>query len=647
MATYSLIVQVMFSPPTWTTITPYVRTDSGITINRGRGDEQDEIQAGTASLTLNNDGRFTPGLATGAYYPNVKKGRRIRIGVVVSAVTYWRFDGYVNEWPVAWEGGTAQSVVSITCTDLFRRLGLVAPMRSLLEEEMLALDPDVYYTLGEPEGSTSAGDTSGAGWRSMKIAQDQPAKGAGNTTLTFGGGEGPAVDSLPAAQFLTGNQFAVGYAGEGQHLEAPIPSGTSGYVIGIWFNKDGPQAEPQEEWTLFTLADATKTPDSNPDRDAVQFSVGVHGIKGTIRATLQLYAQSDAALNISDTDFETEYPDMDYFDKANHFVAVCVTGSGGISVWVDGELSTLTFNWPNSIRVNFYRRLLVGGGMGGSGYSTMFDGTLSHVWYKRTSTMPDWANVWETGSKVTVPILDRFNRLCTLLGLTGTVLGTTETEIDAQTAGGKAPVEALQDVASVEGGIVYASRSSNAIVLECRSHRFNKAVSITLTAGDVQNDLTWSDDDQPLKNDVTFQREEGAAQRVVNWDSVDEYGFCVDSDTQPWATDSDALAAAQWAVYKGADPPARVTQVTVIANALASHTSILGLEISDVIRLSGLPSATSPRASADLHIEGYSETIEYNRHQITFNTSPAEFNQVWQLQVAGRSELGLTTRLGY
>ena len=71
------------------------------------------------------------------------------------------------------------------------------PMRSMLEQEILLDTPTAYYTLGEPEGATSAGDTSGNGLASLTIA------GTG-AALTFGTSTGPA-DGLPAPTLRAAN----------------------------------------------------------------------------------------------------------------------------------------------------------------------------------------------------------------------------------------------------------------------------------------------------------------------------------------------------------------------------------------------------------------------------------------------------------
>lgn len=67
---------------TWTDVTEYVKTAEGISISHARQDEFSQPGPNTCSLTLKNaDGRFTPGLATSPYYPNVKIGRPLRVAV--------------------------------------------------------------------------------------------------------------------------------------------------------------------------------------------------------------------------------------------------------------------------------------------------------------------------------------------------------------------------------------------------------------------------------------------------------------------------------------------------------------------------------------------------------------------------------------
>jgi len=83
---------------TWTDITDYVKTAEGISIRGARQDEFSQPGPNTCSLTLNNsDGRFTPGLASSPYYPNVKLGRPLRVVAnLLTAGDYGTFEADIT-----------------------------------------------------------------------------------------------------------------------------------------------------------------------------------------------------------------------------------------------------------------------------------------------------------------------------------------------------------------------------------------------------------------------------------------------------------------------------------------------------------------------------------------------------------------------
>jgi hypothetical protein len=83
-------------------ITIYVREAA---THRGASRELERIEAGTASLTLDNrDGRFTPFNTASPYYPNILPMRRIRIRASWDEVIYPVFNGFVEDWPVTFPG---------------------------------------------------------------------------------------------------------------------------------------------------------------------------------------------------------------------------------------------------------------------------------------------------------------------------------------------------------------------------------------------------------------------------------------------------------------------------------------------------------------------------------------------------------------
>lgn len=70
--------------PSWFDISKWVYIARGneVEVNYGRPDEFSQVQPSRLTLNLDNsDGRFTPGRAASPYYPNVTKGKRIRVDV--------------------------------------------------------------------------------------------------------------------------------------------------------------------------------------------------------------------------------------------------------------------------------------------------------------------------------------------------------------------------------------------------------------------------------------------------------------------------------------------------------------------------------------------------------------------------------------
>ena len=146
-----------------------------------------------------------------------------------------RFYGMVNEWPVEWEG--LYSKVTISATDLFKRLNRLPELRSMLGMEVLTSDTltglysflAAYYPLSEDAGSTSAGSVAGGSAGALAVTQ----VGAGGT-LEFG------TDGVPETG-ETAVTFTPASSAAGKYLVADLGPQTASDtttwmpMLEVWF----------------------------------------------------------------------------------------------------------------------------------------------------------------------------------------------------------------------------------------------------------------------------------------------------------------------------------------------------------------------------------------------------------------------------
>jgi hypothetical protein len=618
--------QPMATTPTWTDVTAYVLGREGITRTWGRPDEFSDIQPSVLSLTLNNtDGRFTRGLASSPYYPNVRNGRRIRVSALRSAVTYRRFDGHVNEWPTLWPagGGGTYAEAVITATDRLKRFGQIGELRSLLEEEVLrdATVASAYFPLSEPSEATSAASITKQIQDTAVIRQ----VGSGGT-LDFGSGTGPGTDGLSAPMFTPATATAGKYLTA--QLATPVGGGAAALTIEAWFRTDG--APNGRAIALLETALGGRYElviGSSGELQGNSFS----GADGTFKLALV----SAAAVN----------------DDLTHHAAYTVSLSGGTAtgrLYLDGvQVDTGTYTSGGLGICSILR-------IGGRKNSNLFAGTISHV--AAHSAVLSAARILEhynaganglTGERTDV----RLGRLADYIGIPAADrnFDVGDGTMGAQATSGKQPVEAFREVEAVEDGQLFVSGDGD-LTFHKRSRRYNVTPAVTLTSSQIFDDLIFPGEDFGLTNDMTVTRPGGSPARFVDQASIDEFGLYRDSEEVPAATDAATISAASWRVGNYGTPRTRVPNVTVelawLEQIAPSQVALLlTTDISTKLRLSSLP-AQAPASSVDVFVEGGTETFDGLTWRISFNTSPGDFQQVWQLGVAGSSELGVTTRLG-
>lgn len=575
---------------TWTDISSYVDLKDLVGIGVGRGDEFAVADANSLSLTVDNtDGRFSPDYASGAYYPNVKIGRPIRVKITPpSGSTCTRFLGFVDEWPVEWDGGTTHAKAKITARSRLARLGLDAAMTSQMLSACLNADPHILYRLNE--GASPARDSS------PSIDTDLTQTRAG--TVTWNGGVGPdgmgtAIRSLPAA---TGEVF--------HQLSGRSHTAFAPFVVEFCLHV--PSA-PDDDGTIFDLV---RLEDSATGDRLLDF-----GADGA-----DIIASGDA--------FEVTTPYAR--DVVNH-VGLAVDGTSA-RLYLNGTLVATDSATPAALPSAICDVTLAY--RNEPGESVRYN-DLSYVMFSDDEAgIPDRAEL----RNVATTVSDALTSYAIAAGIeaSGRSIGTTSETIEAPIITDQSPLAAMRTAEATDGGVIFDAPDGT-FTYKTRDSRYTATSAFTLAAAsqEIETDFAPKLDRTGLVNAATVTGADSASAYVQDATSVGDYGLAATSRETLGDYDQ-CFQAASWAVHLGKDPAVRVASVTVdlLTCPTATRDLILAATVGTRFTISGLPSQ-APASSMDFFIEGWAEVFGPETHRITFNTTRrTSLYDVWTVEDA-------------
>lgn len=217
-------------------------------------------------------------------------------------------------------------------------------------------------------------------------------------------------------------------------------------------------------------------------------------------------------------------------------------------------------------------------------------------------------------------------RVAAVLAAAGTVLDPTTSDpgmvqilardIDSQPA-----LAVAQEVAESAGGTVWETRSGYVRYADSE-HRRNITPSLTLDACDVLVTPTWRRDTAGLVNSVSIgygevpEGEEQARYVASNPASQARYGFHEITSTTVLAALADAQAMGQLLLVRNVSPVWLLSELPVdVAGLDPDRTAaLLGLDMHDLIGITGLPVLGSLPSTTSLWVEGWSETLTHGGH---------------------------------
>ena len=493
----------------------------------------------------------------------------------LTPTTYTRFEGYVDEWPTAWPGEVDSYATSqVTASSRIARLGAPTFLRSMVELEILGLDPIAYYPLGEPADSLSASDVG------THAADPLTVKGTG-TGVVFGNATGVPTDSLTAATCTPG----------GKYLRAALTGPTfSALTVMAFYN-------------------------SSASTSGVV--VEVHGLRLRVDSASAVLADADTSAGAF-----TASDSFNINDGATHLIAATWSGTA-VSVYVDGVLRDQTATsgtldtTPASIGVN--NPGPAAGGSFTASHVAVFDSLVSAGSQLAILEAGLTAGADETAAA-------RLARLATYAGIVETDFDTTATTpVSHFDIAGLSHVEPMRRVEATEGGVLYDSRD-NTLTYVSRNARYqaSPALALSMLAHEVESGITPRYDRSALVNDATATTSLGESVRIVDQASIDEYDPAAVTLDLSTASVVEAAGAAGWAVSTYAQPSTRIPNLTVNLTALSpeKYAAALALDVGSLITVDDWPTQAAV-TSGSFFVEGYAESIGLEFHTLTLNVTDA------------------------
>lgn len=568
----------------WTDVSSYVEAHEELAITFARPDERTQADANSLTLTFDNtDGRFTPEKTTGAYYPNVKLYRPIRITAQYSGGTARRrMTGYVLSWTPAWDGGSeALAQVKVAAASRMKRLAEADELRSVVVEESSVDGPGATFALDEPDTALEAVDSSG--YATPSLTRTLGPYSTTTTAVAFGtpgafGAEGPTCATFADGEVLV------------------RLSGGGGDV------------------TSSTLTCWVKT--TSTTAAGIAYFHNGHGF----------YLDSAGRVLLGESNIGIVYTGPVINDGAWHHIA---------GTWVNGVASTLYVGGvlAGSGAASAFGQgsaLVLGSGSGFPGYGS-FTGSLALVNLYRGSALSAARIAVHAASPagfVGETSAARLGRYLSWRGVPAAEVDTVDTSrtVQAFDTTGMSVLDAARMMESTEGGVLYDGKDGHTrLVGEASRYTATSSFTLDLTEQSVTADFAPDYDDAQLINDVTGESTDGMTARVVNQSSVSAYGRVAETTKTASMSTAAPVDDAAWIVSRYAEPATRLANVTVAVHGLTDtvlREAIMAADVGTLLTISNLPSQF-PVSSGTWFVEGYGETFGVGTHYITFNLSPS------------------------
>lgn len=595
----------------WTDITAFVYQRNPITLsNVGRTDWTATLQPSQMTLTVNNrDGRFTPKLSSGAYFPNITRNTQIRVFLSVTSstgVSYagFRFYGEVAEWPVHWDASQHDIAVDIVANGIWRRLSqLQTPLGSAYRRFKVntagAITLRSYWPIEDGSGS-------------KVFVPFGSVAATPNATMAYVAGQA-GVSLASASAFPGSDDIATLNAAS---ITAVVPSGGTAtnnvtrFVLSV--PQAGDSASGSTNWNLIEI-DSSGT--------VAKFEVYLNA-NGTLQLQLRnsggaIIANGTSTTNVKGTPYLVS---CELTSGVNFALRLIKAGASGITESMTGTLGSGSIGQIST--VIFSRALaLVDTAVGHLSVAYGAPTSLVQEAYALNGYQGEFA-------------ADRFVRLCGELGITSSTIGAPSSSAPMGPQVDDTLQNVFQSIEDTDCGLLYELRDQFGMGYRTNASMANQQVQFTLNyaSATVDQDFAPSYDDQLTKNNVTVSNWTGYTQQailtagpmsVLNPPNGIGNGYNYSRSVNA-ANDNQCPGIANFLLNVGAVDEIRFPVVTVKmirASSANLFSAIATADIGDYFQITNPPSFLTTTVIRQL-VWGYTEVMNAREWTFSFNTVP-------------------------
>jgi hypothetical protein len=596
---------------TWTDITRFVYQRNPVQItNVGRADWTSTLQPAGLTLTVNNrDGRFTPKLSTGAYFPNITRNTQIRVFLSATSgtgLTYsgFRFYGEVTEWPPHWDPSGREVSVDIIASGIWRRMSqlqtsLGSAFRRFIVNGAASTTLRSYWPMEDSAGSgyiTPYGSVAGTGNGIQQFIGGQTGLSFASSN-DFKGSDGiPVLNAalatfnIPAGGTPTNNviRFLISVPANGDSA-----SGTTN-----WNLVEVDTAGAVAKFELYLNATGTLLLQGRNSSGNVTFS-------GT------------TTTNVKGTPYLVS---MELTAGVNFALRIISQGAAGITESITGSLGAGSVGAVTKVIVSRAGQLM----------DTAF-GHLNVAYGTPTSLVQAAGAL---NGYIGERAVDRFTRICGEMGIASAVIGTSSSSAAMGPQLDDTLTAVLQTIEDTDCGLLYELRDQFGLGYRTNASMANQTPDLTLNyaAATVDADLAASYDDSLTRNNITVSNWTGYTQQailtagamsVLNPPSGIGNGYAYSRSVNA-ATDAQIPGIATFLLNIGATDEIRFPTITVKMRRTSSapfFVSIPNMNVGDYIQITNPPAFLTTTTIKQL-MWGYSETLNAKEWTFSWNTVP-------------------------